>query len=208
MTEPLYLVGGGGHCRSCIEVIESTPYQIAGIIDGDTGLREVAGYPVIGDDSSIASLSQSGATFMITIGQVDTPGTRIKLFERIILAGGRLALIVDKSAFVSKRSAVADGTIVMKQAVINAGAVIGKNCIINNMALVEHDCRVGDHTHISTGAIVNGNVTIGTGVFVGSQAVIIHGITVGDGVVVGAGAVVINDLHSPGRYAGNPARKI
>ena len=32
--KPLILIGGGGHCKSCIEVIESTDeWEIKGILD-------------------------------------------------------------------------------------------------------------------------------------------------------------------------------
>ena len=34
MKEKLVLIGGGGHCRACIDVIErENKYQIAGIVD-------------------------------------------------------------------------------------------------------------------------------------------------------------------------------
>lgn len=34
MKEQIILIGGGGHCKSCIDVIEQEgKYQIAGIVD-------------------------------------------------------------------------------------------------------------------------------------------------------------------------------
>ena len=34
MKEEIILIGGGGHCKSCIDVIEQEgKYQIAGIVD-------------------------------------------------------------------------------------------------------------------------------------------------------------------------------
>ena len=33
MNRPLILIGGGGHCKSVIEVAESAGYNIKGILD-------------------------------------------------------------------------------------------------------------------------------------------------------------------------------
>ena len=34
MKDPIILIGGGGHCKSCIDVIESEGrFQIVGIVD-------------------------------------------------------------------------------------------------------------------------------------------------------------------------------
>ena len=51
----LYLIGGGGHCHSCIDVIEQeNKYQIKGIFDlPDKIDKEVLGYKVIGTDREI-----------------------------------------------------------------------------------------------------------------------------------------------------------
>ena len=50
----LILVGGGGHCKSVIDVAESAGYNIWGIIDmpEDVGNR-IFGYKVIGTDDDI-----------------------------------------------------------------------------------------------------------------------------------------------------------
>ena len=52
MSENLILLGGGGHCKSCIDVIESTSlFKIAGILDPKEpkGLK-ILGYEILGDD--------------------------------------------------------------------------------------------------------------------------------------------------------------
>lgn len=33
MNKPLILIGGGGHCKSVIDVVESAGYTILGIMD-------------------------------------------------------------------------------------------------------------------------------------------------------------------------------
>jgi sugar O-acyltransferase (sialic acid O-acetyltransferase NeuD family) len=205
MPESLVLIGGGGHCRSCIDVVESAGFRIAGIIDR-TG-NTIFNYPVLGDDDKIPSLVKDHF-FLVTVGQIKNPEIRKRIYEDVKQAGGKFHSIIASTAIVSKHSFVGEGTIVMHHCLVNAGVQVGANCIINSKALIEHDCTVADHTHISTAAIVNGGCNIGSGVFIGSHSVISQGITIADNVVIGAGSVVIKNISEPGTYAGNPARKI
>ena len=52
----LILLGGGGHCKSVIDVAEAAGYNILGILDRpDEVGKEVLGYKVIGTDDDIAN---------------------------------------------------------------------------------------------------------------------------------------------------------
>lgn len=205
MSEPIVLVGGGGHCLACIDVIESSGNKIAGIIENRA--LKTDDYEVLGDDDTIMNLIKDHS-FLITVGFIKDPGLRIRLYEKIKSVGGRLTTIVSSKALLAKHISIGEGSIVMHQALINAYAKIGSNCIINNKALIEHGSSIGDHSHISTGAIVNGDCTIGKSVFIGSNSVVGHGINISDNVIIGAGSVVIKNISSAGVYAGNPAKKI
>jgi len=173
MKKPLLLIGGGGHCRSCIDVIEQEGrFQIVGIIDLPEKLNQpVFGYPVIGSDKDLANLIPSHPDILITLGQIKSPARREELFNLAKKLGAKFPVIQSPLAYVSSHARIEEGTIVMHQALINAGAQVGKNCIINSKALVEHDAKIGDHCHISTGALVNGGVVVGKGSFWGSGAV-------------------------------------
>jgi len=208
MINKVILIGGGGHCKACIDVIETTSLEIAGILDKRTSSDRILDYEIIGGDEDIEDLSKKNYSFLISIGQIKDPLPRIKIFERIKQLNAKLVTIVASSALVSKYSTVGEGTIVMHQAIVNSSSKVGSNCILNNRALVEHDCTVGDHTHISTAAVVNGNCTIGNRVFIGSNSVITQGVQIADDVVIGAGSVVIRNIIEAGVFAGNPARKI
>lgn len=201
----LILVGGGGHCKSVIEVAESAGYNIIGVLDKpeDVG-KHVLDYKVIGTDDDI-SLYVDKAEFVITVGFIKNPAIRIKLYNRVKEAGGKLATIIASSAHVSKYATIGEGTVVMHNAFVNAGAQIGNNVILNSFANIEHDAIVGNQCHISTGAMVNGDCTVGQNVFVGSQSVLANGITIGDDIIIGAGSVVRKSIIQKGIYAGNPA---
>lgn len=208
--QPIILAGGGGHCKSCIDVVEQTGlYQIRGILDPDIPVgTTILGYPVLGDDTEIPSLIQQGCHFLITVGQIKSANARSSLYENIKQAGGHLPVIISPSAVVSRFAAIAEGTIIMHQACVTAEASIGVACILNSKALVEHESVIGDFCHISTAACVNGQVKIGSHCFIGSNVVIGNNLIITDKVQVAAGSQVLKSLLNPGIYIGNPLRRI
>lgn len=173
MKPQIILIGGGGHCKSCIDVIEQEDkFEICGIVDVSENLnKEILGYKIIAIDDDLPQLINECKYFIITVGQINSPKKRIEVFQTLSKLGATLPIIVSPFAHVSSHAQIADGTIVLHHALINAGARIGRNCIINSKAIVEHDALIEDHCHISTGAIVNGGVTIGRGTFFGSGSV-------------------------------------
>lgn len=191
-TKDLILIGGGGHCRSCIDVIESSAeYRIAGIIDIHQNVGNlVLGYPIIGTNDDLPDLVNKGFYFLITVGSIGAPLIRIELYNLLQTLGVKLATIISATALVSKYAKIGTGTIIMHHAVINAAAVVGNNCIINTKALVEHDAVIGDHCHISTGSIVNGGTFIGARSFFGSGAVSKQYITIPEGSFIKANSIV------------------
>lgn len=176
--KPLILIGGGGHCKSVIDVAESAGYTILGILDRPEEVgKKVLSYEVIGTDDDMAKYADQ-AEFIVTVGQIKSPNLRIKLHEMVVQVGGRLATIISPKAHVSKYAKVGPGTVVMHQAVVNADAKIGKGCIINTFSNIEHDVEIGDYCHVSTGAMVNGGSYIADGTFLGSQSVVNQGVRI------------------------------
>jgi sugar O-acyltransferase (sialic acid O-acetyltransferase NeuD family) len=169
---------------------------------------QLLGYPVIGTDDDLPELVKKYKNALITVGQIQNPDVRIKLFNLIGELGGIFPVIVSPNAYVSKTAMIGAGTIVMHHAVINTEAVTGVNCILNTGSLVEHEASVGDHCHISTYAILNGQCRVGNRTFIGSRTVLANNIEIADDIVVSAGSVVLRSLDTPGTYIGNPLRKI
>lgn len=206
MKRPLILIGGGGHCKSVIEVAESVGYEIKGILDmpDEVGKEVLPGHKVIGTDDEIPQYVEE-CEFVITVGFIKNPALRIKLYNKVKTAGGRLATIIASTAHVSKYAELGEGTVIMHHAFVNAGARIGDNCIINTFVNIEHDAVVGNQCHISTGTMVNGECKIGENCFIGSQSVCANCIEIASDIIVGAGSVVRKSIRMKGIYAGNPA---
>lgn len=173
MKEPVLLIGGGGHCRALIDVIEQENiYEIAGIIDQKERIGEsVMGYPVLGCDDDLSELHTRYKVAVVSVGHIYSNATRIKLFTLLQTIGYRMPVIVSPTAYVSKHALIEDGSVIMHHALVNAGARVGKNCIINSKALVEHDVVIENHCHVSTGAILNGGAIVRENSFIGSNAV-------------------------------------
>lgn len=192
MKPQIILVGGGGHCVSCIDVIEQAgKFQIAGIVDAIKSTDQVMGYPVLGSDDDLPSLRKIYKYAFVTIGQIKTPLIRMKLYDRLMLLDFNLPCIISPRAYVSKYAVVRNGSIVMHDALINAKAEIGSNCIINTKALIEHNSKIGSHCHISTGAIINGDVKVGQGVFIGSNAVVRESAQINENFFVRSGSIFL-----------------
>ena len=200
----LLLIGGGGHCRSCIDVIEvSQHYAIAGIVarEAEPG-STVLSYPILGYDDDLPHLLKEYPAALITVGQIKSAESRIRLFDRLKSLGAELPSVVSSLAHVSRHALLAEGAVVMHGAIINASACVGENCIINSQALIEHDSVVEGHCHISTGAKLNGNVHVERGCFIGSGSIVREGVRIGFRSLIPAGSVVLSDVEAGTIYRG------
>ncbi|WP_270581983.1 acetyltransferase [Butyricimonas virosa] len=208
----LILVGGGGHCKSVIDVAESAGFHILGILDKPTEQgKNVFGYRIIGTDDDMVKYINI-ASFIVTVGQINSPALRMKLHQMIENVGGKFATIIASTAYVSRYASIGEGTVIMHNAFINADAKVGKGCIINTFANIEHEVELGNFCHVSTGSIINGGSKIGCGVFIGSHSTVFQGVRIcldgGMNTLISAASVVKNDIVSQGVYWGNPAIKV
>jgi len=188
----IILIGGGGHCKSVIDVIEQEgQFEIAGIVDKTRGLGfDILGYSVIGDDSDLDDLAKKYQYALVTVGQIKSPLLRIRLYELAEKSGFILPSIVSPRAYISKYSMVGKGTVIMHDVFINANTKIGDNCIINSKALIEHDCSISNHCHISTNTTINGGVKVESGCFIGSGVTTKESIIIGENSFIKAGSLI------------------
>lgn len=167
----IVLIGAGGHCKSVIDVIEEEgKFKIEGILDKRKFLgTKTLGYSVFGIDDDMPKFARKYKHALITVGQIESPSLRIKLFNLAVKSGFILPSIISPNAYVSKHSSIGNGVVVMHNAIVNANTSIGNNCIINSKALIEHDCEICDHCHISTNVTINGGSKVESRCFVGSN---------------------------------------
>jgi len=188
----IILIGGGGHCKSVIDVIEQEgKFQIIGIVDKSELLGvKVLGYPVIGNDSDLADLSKKYRYALVTVGQIKSSSLRVRLFKLAVKVGLTMPNIISPRAYVSKHAMIGQGTVIMHDALVNANAKIGENCIINSKALIEHDAIIEDFCHIATNTVINGAAIVRQGSFVGSGVITKQGVKVEKNSFIKAGSLV------------------
>lgn len=196
----IVLIGGGGHCKSVIDVISSSnEFNIAGIIDVKEKIgTKILGFPVIGADEDLSTIIKSYSYFHISIGHILSNTKRIRIFNIIEELGGYLPVIKAYDAHVSSFASIKSGSFIGHKAVVNAGVEIGINCIINTNAIIEHDSIIGNHSHISTMATVNADCEIGESSFLSSHVVINRGIRIAQQSRIYSGSVVTKSFEKPG----------
>jgi sugar O-acyltransferase (sialic acid O-acetyltransferase NeuD family) len=208
--KPIILIGGGGHCISCIDIVEQTGlYEILGILDVPEKLgQKVLNYTIIGNENELQKYLKYCPDYLITVGHIESSLLREAIFNKVNQAGGRLPVIISPLAYISKNANIEEGSIIMHHALVNAGVRVGKACILNTKSLIEHESVIGDFCHISTASIVNGQVKVGGRCFIGSNSVISNNVDIISNTVIAAGSQVLKSIDSPGIYVGHPLRKI
>jgi len=190
----IILIGAGGHCKSCIDVIEKEKkFKIIGIIDNKKKGFFLK-YKILGKDNCLKKYYKKTYYILISVGQIKNFQVRENLFKKIKKIKFKFATVVSPMSYVSKHALIDEGSIIMHGSIINAGARIGKNCIINTKSLIEHDVTIGDHCHISTETTINGGVLIKKRTFIGSRSIIKNNISIGEGSIVGANLYINKNL--------------
>jgi len=205
----IILVGGGGHCKSVIDVlVDSQEFKIIGILDmKDKVGSNLLGFPIIGTDEDIPKLIMKYKNFHITIGHILSNVKRVNIYQRIELLGGSFPIIKAYDAHISKYALINSGSFIGHKAVINAGAKIGCNCIINTGAVIEHDSIVENHSHISTCVTVNADCQVGEGSFLSSHVVINRGVEIPPESRIYSGSIVTKSFKERGiSLKGIPAK--
>lgn len=198
--KPLLLIGCGGHARSLIDLIESSPdWHIYGLVGLPEQVgRSLLGYQVIGSDADLPALRTECPAAVLAIGQVPDPAPRQRVAAELELLEFHLPVLVSPHAVVSRHAQLGPGTTVGHGVIVNAAAAVGAHCILNSRALVEHDAHVGDYCHISTGVLVNGGVRLGSASFIGSGTMLREGLELPPHTVIGAGKRVMGwPLRNP-----------
>lgn len=204
--EKIIIIGGGGHARVLIDMLQLSGQEILGYTDlenfGD--LEDVA---YLGRDEDLKTKYPSGRIKLVNgIGSVRLPVQRRAIYEKFKKLGYTFLTVQHPKAVVARNVRIGEGAQIMSGAIINPGTEIGNNVIINTSASVDHDCKIGDHTHVAPGVTISGGVTIGQSNHIGIGANIIQGIHIGERNVIGAGTLVLRNVGSEETIFGIPGQ--
>jgi len=195
-----FLYGASGHAKVIAEILEENNIEIGGVFDDNTSIKNLLDYKCYGK-VDLEKLKNNKLIISIGINSI-----RKKIATSLPQIDFDIA--IDKSANISKRATIGNGTIVMKGVSINSTTKIGEHCIINTNASIDHDCKLESFVHVSPNSALAGNVTVGEGTHIGTGVNIIPNLTIGKWCVIGAGAVIINDIPDYSVVVGNPGKII
>lgn len=208
--ESIILVGGGGHCKSIIDTIQSSnEFNIYGIVDLKENVgKKINNISIIDSDDNLYKYKGSIKNAFVCIGSVGDVSIRKRIYYTLIELGYNLPKIIDKTAVLAENVRIGDGTFIGKRAIVNSDSVIGENCIINSGAIIEHDCIVEDFVHVAPGAVICGGVHIGENSHIGANSTILQYKKVGENTIIGAGSVVTKNIAREKKAYGNPCREV
>ncbi|MCK1652705.1 acetyltransferase [Bradyrhizobium sp. 149] len=205
-TEPLFLIGAGGHGLVVLDAIERAEGASEGISIFDQSENRIGQKAL---DLIVhrfdSAMNMKGRRFHICIGD---NATRARLFCLLAGAGGIPATVIHPIATIAPSALVGSGSFIAAHGIVAPDALLGEGVIINHGTIVDHECIVGSFCHIAPGATLAGNARVGDRVMVGAGANILPGRRIGDDAIIGAGAVVTTDVPPGATYVGVPARQI
>ena len=77
----IILIGAGGHCKSCIDVIEKEKkFKIVGLIDNNKK-GFFLNYKILGNDAKFNKFKNITKYAIVTVGQIKDYSIRAKLFK-------------------------------------------------------------------------------------------------------------------------------
>jgi len=203
----LLLIGGGGHCRSVIDSIDTSIYGDIVIIDLPEKVGQViSNIKIVGTDNELQDLFLCGYTnASITISNLASQRKRVEIYKKLKSFGYTFPTIIDATAIVSDTNTVIEeGVFIGKGVIINTSVHIGAFSIINSGAVIDHDVKVGRFSHIAPGAILSGYVMVGDYSHVGTGSSVIQSVSIGNRTIIGAGSVVVRDIPCNITAFGNP----
>ena len=143
MNKNLIILGSGGYGRTVYDIAEQLGYSITVLDDAD-------------EEQPLASFEcyiDNDTEFIPAFGNNEF---RLQWINRIEEAGGKLAILIHPSAYVSPKAQVSAGCVILPGAIVNTGSKVGKGCIINLGATVDHDVVIEEGVHLCLRCIVKG----------------------------------------------------
>jgi sugar O-acyltransferase (sialic acid O-acetyltransferase NeuD family) len=198
--EPVAVIGGSGHAKVVISLLQACGRTVSGVYDDDPRRwgSTVLGVPVAGPAAAIAESSH-----LLGVIAVGNNLARKRLANLINL---RWETLVHPSAYVHPSVSLGAGSVVFAGAIIQPETAIGDHVIVNTGATVDHDCQIGDFVHLAPGVHLAGAVRVGEGVFLGIGSSVVQCLEIGAWTTVGAGGVVVSNLPSDVVATGVPAK--
>ncbi|QXB05529.1 acetyltransferase [Providencia rettgeri] len=204
----IYIIGSSGHASVITELIEQlNEYKIIGFIDDNKKSGgDFLNYKILGDLSYLIEISKT-KKINVAIGVGDS-NSRESIVNRLNDSNIIYPILIHPLAIVSKRSSIAQGTIILAKSIVSCNVTIGEHCLLNHACCVDHDCNIRNFVTLCPNVFIAGNVDIGNNVMIGLGCNIIEKIIIGENTYIGAGSCVVSNQTKNILAYGNPCKKV
>ena len=204
MTNKIFIIGSGGHCRPITECAIDLGYEIQAIIDVNKKsikkTEKILGVTVK-SKRELEKLKKNTKVFL-AIGNNEIRSKYFKKKNKVL----NFINLIHPSAYISKNIKIGKGNFIGPRVIINTKAQISNNCIINTSSIIEHEVKIFDNVHIAPGSIICGRARIHKNTFIGAGSIIFDNLKIGTNVKIGAGSVLKINATSNSLYFGVPAK--
>lgn len=204
MSEPLVIIGAGGHARELAQMhlIGRSDSAFIGFLDDTLAGVTPEGWPILGPTSSWTSHAK--AHFAVA---VNDPRTRRSAVARVRQSGEpRWVTLSHPEVKLGPHVRCGVGCQFMGGCQVTTSVRLGDFCIVNRGSQVGHDCIVGDYASLNPQSCISGCCMVGHGCELGAGCLLRQGVRMQEGAMAGMGAVVIEDVPANAVVVGNPAR--
>jgi sugar O-acyltransferase (sialic acid O-acetyltransferase NeuD family) len=199
----VYLLGGGGHCKQVIDILENNDIKILGIFDDYKIKNDIFyGYKIIDTIENLELYMKENINLFCTIGDNKIRETIYNKYKKynFINCISKKSNISKSVKIIGTNNYIGDFTNIL------ADTIIGSNNIINTNSNIAHDVIIRDNNHICPSSVLGGSVIIGSNNLIGTNATINPKITIGNNSIIGSGSVIIRNVLDNLTIVGNPGK--
>ena len=213
MSEPLVIVGCGGHGREIYGVIHAINesqrgrWSVLGFVDDAPSAVNLGRVKSLGTSflGAVGQLAEMDASVRYVVG-IGDPRIRARVAANLQLSRSAANPLVHPSATVGLGSELGAGTVLFAGARITSNVTVGEHVHLNQNSTVGHDSSIADFASVNPLAAVSGDCRLEEQVLIGTTAAVLQGLRVGARSIVGAGACVVRDVPQSSVVKGIPAR--
>ncbi|MDF2946846.1 MAG: acetyltransferase [Bacillales bacterium] len=192
MSNPVILIGDGGHASVVYDLLETIGENVIGYTSPEkTNRFDTLSY--LGTDEVIKNYKHDEVYLVIGLGDISI---RTKIYEIFSKLGYKFLTVIHPTAHISRYASLGEGVQVFAGACVQANSTIKNNVIINTRATIDHDCAIENNVHISPNATLCGVVKVGESCWIGAGSTIRQEIEIGQNSIIGIGSVVTKNIPS------------
>jgi len=184
LSPPILVYGSQEFGRVVRRLVEDCGRTFQGFVDDWHTGEDVLGR----FDAVIEKYRPDRFEFVIAVGYKNLTA-RWGVYQRVLVAGYRVATLIHPSAYVARSASILDGAMVMAAAAVDVAATLRELAVLWPGAVISHDSEIGENCFVSPNATVCGHCRVGRDSFIGAGAVIVDHVKVPGGAFVKAGSV-------------------